>query len=234
MAKMSMSILAGSTVMMLTLTWGSVIAFGSYDLSDTSSSSNPHNANTSMSSNAKNNKPFSLTGYGVRIDNQTRGSARIMLMSMVPFLVLQLAQILSSATAKRVVVLISLIISVALLVSCFIYQKNLLQKLLSPNGRPDELEIKKLFQKIDENNDSSISSYELRAFMLAIQIDEFGLQEEDFVTKIMDEFDTSGDSEIDETEFVIGVSNWLNKANTAKQNNEEKQSLLPTKKGCEK
>ncbi|GMI66720.1 Na+/Ca2+ exchanger [Hibiscus trionum] len=31
----SMAILAGSTIMMLTLVWGSIIAFGSYDLSNT-------------------------------------------------------------------------------------------------------------------------------------------------------------------------------------------------------
>ncbi|XP_022715795.1 sodium/calcium exchanger NCL2-like [Durio zibethinus] len=268
MAKISMGLLAGSTIMMLTLIWGSVIAFGRYDLSDTSSSSNssnPDNADTSISSNAKSNKPFSLTGYGVRTDTETKNSAIIMLLSMVPFLILQLAKILRT----RVVVLISLIAMLALLLSYCIYQvfepwiqerrfeylmrkhipRNLLYKLLSPNGRADELEIKKLFQRIDKNNNSRISSTELRAFMLGIQIEEVGLDEEDFETKVMEQFGISDDSNINETDFVRGVSNWLNKeyndANDraagegrvfhfrAKKNNKEKQSLLPAKKGNE-
>ncbi|XWS12559.1 hypothetical protein CRYUN_Cryun37aG0100100 [Craigia yunnanensis] len=269
MATISMGLLAGSTIMMLTVIWGSIIAFGSYDLTDTSSSSNPDNADTSISSNANNKKPFSLTGYGVRTDIESRYSAIIMLLSMVPFLILQLAKILTSATAARVVVLISLIITLALLFSYCIYQvfepwiqdrrleylmrkyieRNLLHGLLSPNGRADELEIKKLFHRIDKNNNSRISSTELRAFILGIQIEEMGLDEEDFETKVMEEFDMSGDSDINETEFVRGVSNWLNKANndvsdhaqgerrlfhiSAKKNNEEKQSLLPAKKGSE-
>ncbi|XVF27552.1 hypothetical protein REPUB_Repub14bG0118000 [Reevesia pubescens] len=272
MAKIFMGLLAGSTIMMLTLIWGSVIAFGSYDLSDTSSSSsNPDNADTSISSNAnnKNNKPFSLTGYGVRTDTETKNCAIIMLVSMVPFLVLQLAKILSSATgtAERIVVLISLILTLALLFGYCIYQvfepwiqdrrleylmrkyiqRNLLGRLLSPNGKADELEIKKLFHRIDKNNNAIISSSELRAFMLGMQIEEVGLNEEEFETKLMEEFEISGDSNINETEFVKGVSNWLNKANNdlndqaqgdkrlfhirAKKNNEEEQSLLPAKKG---
>ncbi|XVF40392.1 hypothetical protein PTKIN_Ptkin01aG0109700 [Pterospermum kingtungense] len=271
-ATISMGLLAGSTIMMLTLIWGSVIAFGSYDLSETSSSSsNPDNigGTSSISSNTNNKKPFSLTGYGVRTDTETRYSATIMLLSMVPFLILQLAQILTSATATRVVVLISLIITLVLLVSYCTYQvfepwiqdrrleylmrkyiqRNLLHRLLSPNGRPDEFEIKKLFHRIDKNNNSRISSTELRAFILGIQIEEVGLDEEDFETKVVEEFDISGDININEAEFVRGVSNWLNKANndvndhaqgetrlfhiSSKKNNEEKQSLLPSKKGSE-
>ncbi|XWS18476.1 hypothetical protein CRYUN_Cryun32bG0046700 [Craigia yunnanensis] len=269
MATISMGLLAGSTIMMLTLIWGSVIAFGSYDLSDTSSSSNPDNVDTSISTNANKKKPFSLTGYGVSTDTETRYSAIIMLMSMVPFVILQLAKILTSATARRVVVLISLIITLALLVSYCIYQvfepwiqdrrleylmrkyiqRNLLNILLSPNGRADELQIKRLFHRIDKNNNSRISSTELRAFILGIRIEEVGLDGEDFEAKVMEEFDMSSDSNINETEFVRGVSNWLNKANndvndaqgerrlfhiSAKKKNEEKQSLLPAKKGSEK
>ena len=64
MATVSMGLLAGSTIMMLTVIWGSVIAFGSYDLSDTSSS-NPDNVDTSISTNANNKKPFSLTGLSL-------------------------------------------------------------------------------------------------------------------------------------------------------------------------
>lgn len=43
------------------------------------------------------------------------------------------------------------------------------------------------------------------------------MDEEDFETKVMEEFDFSGDSDINETEFVRGVSNWLNKVNDQAQ-----------------
>ncbi|XP_039034607.1 sodium/calcium exchanger NCL1-like [Hibiscus syriacus] len=155
----------------------------------------------------------------------------IMLLSMIPFLILQLAKILSSA--RRAIVLISLLTSFALLAGYCTYQvfepwiqnrrleylmrkyieRNLLGTLVSPNGRPDELQIKRLFHKIDKKNNSFISSAELGAFILGIQMEEMGLDEEDFQNKIMQEFDTSGDSNIKGTEFVRGISNWLNKAN---------------------
>ncbi|KAK8608059.1 hypothetical protein V6N13_023493 [Hibiscus sabdariffa] len=222
----SMAILAGSTIMMLTLIWGSVIAFGSYDLTNTGTSCSPNAKN-------KNNKPFSLTGYGVRTDAETKYSATIMLLSVLPFLILQLAEIPSSAAATRAMVLISLLSSFGLLVSYCSYQvfepwiqnrrleylmrkyieRNLLGRLVSPNGRPDEREIKRLFHKIDKNNNSYISSTELRAFILGLRIDGIGLDEQDFENKIMEEFDTSGDSNIKETEFIRGISAWLNKAN---------------------
>lgn len=50
-AEMGMGFLAGSAVMLLTLVWGSCIAFGSTDFSKTFSSDN------------QNQKPFSLTGF---------------------------------------------------------------------------------------------------------------------------------------------------------------------------
>ncbi|KAK8618467.1 hypothetical protein V6N13_132457 [Hibiscus sabdariffa] len=174
-----------------------------------------------------------VLGYGVRIDAETKYSATIMLLSVLPFLILQLAKIPSSAAATRAMVLISLLSSFGLLVSYCSYQvfepwiqnrrleylmrkyieRNLLSRLVSPNGRPDEREIKRLFHKIDKNNNSYIPSTELRAFILGLQIEEIGLDEQDFEKKIMEEFDTSGDSNIKETEFIKGISAWLNKAN---------------------
>lgn len=175
--------------MQLTLIWPSVVAFGSYDLSQTSS-----DTDTELAS-APSKKPFSLTGYGVRTDIQTNYTARIMLLSMIRFLILELAKILDSTSATRIVVLVSLIISVSFLISYIFYQvfqpwiqdrrleylmrkyirKNMMQSLTS-NRRPDETEIRKLFYKIDKNNDSSISVNELRALILGIQVEEVGLE----------------------------------------------------------
>lgn len=53
MAEMGMGLLAGSVIMNLTLTWGSVILFGSYNFSQTPTSSDTESQNK-----------FSLTGSG--------------------------------------------------------------------------------------------------------------------------------------------------------------------------
>ena len=66
-----------------------------------------------------------------------------------------------------------------------------------------------LFSKIDTNHDGCISYSELRALLIGIQFEEIDL--DDTVNKIMNDFDTSGDSFIDEHEFVKGISGWLNK-----------------------
>lgn len=88
------------------------------------------------------------------------------------------------------------------------------------------LNVCRLFHRIDKDNNSRISSTELRAFILGIQIEEVGLDEEDFETKVMEEFDISGDSNISEAEFVRGVSNWLNKANNDGNDHAQEEKRL--------
>ncbi|KAM1004783.1 hypothetical protein ACFX13_004977 [Malus domestica] len=218
MAKMNMSMLAGSTIMILTLIWGSVVAFGSSDLSDSQTSSNSENKN-----------PFSLTGSGVRTDVETQDTARIMMLSLIPYLVLQLAKILTSTTAVRVVILISLLIASAILATYIIYQffqpwiqsrrleylmrkyiPKILPSLLTVDRNANESSIKELFHRIDKNHNTYISADELRALILGIQIEEIGLDDDDYAEEVMKQFDLSGDAQIAETEFVNGISKWIN------------------------
>ncbi|KAG7959074.1 hypothetical protein I3843_10G054600 [Carya illinoinensis] len=254
LATMGMGLLAGSTIMLLTLVWASVVSFGSYDLSQPSANS----------SDEENVKPFSLTGYGVSTDVETYYTARIMMASMIPFLILQLAKILNSTSGERIVVLVSLIVT---LVFLFVYctfqvfqpwiqnrryeyltrsyvQRNLLPSLLTAGGRPNLTAIRECFQKIDKNRDDSISVSELRALILGIQI-EVGLNEDELEAKMMQEFDISGDDRINETEFVKGISKCLVLSrhpadeqdhdrpkfftSSSKQSRSEQQSLLTQK-----
>ncbi|KAM3748293.1 hypothetical protein ACB098_05G097500 [Castanea mollissima] len=254
-AKMGMSLLAGKTIMLLTLIWGSVIAFGSYDLSQPSDSSD-----------VENKRPFSLTGYGVSTDVETYHTSRIMIVSMIPFLILQMAKVLNSSSGRRIVVLVSLTVTLAFLFLYFTYQvfqpwiqsrrleylmskhvqKNLRLSLLTGSGRPDVTNIRDLFHKIDKNNNNHISPNELRALILGIQIEEVGLNEDDYEAMVMEEFDIPGDSHITETEFIKGLSKWINKAqhpannqghdkpkfsnSNSKKSTEEQQRLLAQKK----
>ncbi|KAM1008471.1 hypothetical protein COP2_005059 [Malus domestica] len=235
MAKMNMSMLAGSTIMILTLIWGSVVAFGSSDLSDSQTSSNSENKN-----------PFSLTGSGVRTDVETQDTARIMMLSLIPYLVLQLAKILTSTTAVRVVILISLLIASAILATYIIYQffqpwiqsrrleylmrkyiPKILPSLLTVDRNANESSIKELFHRIDKNHNTYISADELRALILGIQIEEIGLDDDDYAEEVMKQFDLSGDAQIAETEFVNGISKWINPDKTpANGKGKEHRSLF--------
>ncbi|PRQ29082.1 putative EF-hand domain pair protein [Rosa chinensis] len=217
MATMNIGMVAGSAIMLLTLVWGSVVAFGSYDISK-----------SPTSSNRGHKKRFSITGY-VTTDAETSCTARIMMVSLIPFLILQVAKVLNSTSGIRIVILISLLVSFAFLVAYCIYQvfepwiqnrrleflmSKYVQRTLSPSfltasGEPNVSNIQEVFTRIDQNHNQSISAKELRTLILGIQIGEVGL-ESDYVEKAMEDFDISGDSQISEQEFVNGISKWVN------------------------
>ncbi|KAF4393077.1 hypothetical protein F8388_012586 [Cannabis sativa] len=92
-------------------------------------------------------------------------------------------------------------------------RKKLVQSLLTAGGRPNIPAIKEIFHRIDENRNSYISTAELKTLILGIQIENSGLDEQDFVAKVLKEFDSSNDSQINEAEFINGLSNWLISAN---------------------
>lgn len=69
-----------------------------------------------------NSMNVNIAGYGVETDKDTKKVASIILISMIPFLILQLAKILSSSTAQRIVVLISLIVTVIFLITYCTYE----------------------------------------------------------------------------------------------------------------
>lgn len=281
---MGLAMLAGSTAMSLTIMWGSVIAFGSSDLSQVSTSSSSSQASTTVvasntstaqtstnsgasassttqtstnsgtsasstiqtstttasatSSTTGTTTAFSLTGYGVTTDDDTCFIAKIMLVSMIPFLILQLPQIFDSSTVTDIAIIVAWAFSLlALLVYC-IYQvfqpliqkrrldyillkfirDSLQQSLVQPSGEPNEQAIEALFKKIDKDNNGSISKAELEAMFLGIKIKEVGLTEDDYVKEVMENFDISDDDKISKAEFVKGMSLWLKEADSGSEN----------------
>ncbi|KAJ4828545.1 hypothetical protein Tsubulata_035969 [Turnera subulata] len=230
-AAMGMGILAGTTILNLTIIWSSVVAFGSYNLTEDSTESDWE---SSIS------KPFSLTRSGVKTDKETKVTAKIMMLSMIPFILLLLSELLNSPSATRIIVLISLIITVILLISYTTYQvfqpwiqkrrleylmrrhlqKKLLPVLCNRDGKPSVAKISKLFNKLDRNKNGQVSADELRSLILGVQIEEVGLREDDCVSHVMEEFDISGDSTLSKDEFIHGLSKWLNEANDQSVNNQ--------------
>ncbi|KAK3010416.1 hypothetical protein RJ639_012309 [Escallonia herrerae] len=229
-AAYGLSLLAGSAVMLLTLVWGSRVAFAS-----TNQSEDP------KSSDVLHLTPKNLNRFGVTTDIQTSFTARIMMLSMVPFLILQLAKIMNSSSGTRVAVLVALLITLALL-SAYIfylvfqpwiaerrfdylrqkYVKDRLQRLLTCNGKPNKAYIKEIFHQIDKNNDSFISKAELRTLVLGIQLKNVGLIRDDYVEEVMNAFDVSDDHHIDEAEFVRVLSKWLIEARQSVTNPDHK------------
>ncbi|XP_057764343.1 sodium/calcium exchanger NCL2-like [Salvia miltiorrhiza] len=215
-ATLGMGLVAGSTVLILTLIWGVAVILASYDLSE---------APTIDKSGSQKTTP---KGYGIVTDVETSYTARIMLIPLIPFLILLLAQAFSSSSVKRVILLIALIVSVMLLFGFILYQafqpwiqsrrfeylmskyaKDKLLRLLSRNGRPDTKKIQDLFKQIDKDKSTSISAAELRVLLLGVRMDEGDLSTDRDVENILVSFDTTGDGRINQEEFVEGMTKLL-------------------------
>ncbi|XP_028785270.1 sodium/calcium exchanger NCL-like [Neltuma alba] len=228
-----MGLLAGSTVLLLTIIWGTCVIVGKCDIED------------SIAKDSQDTRGFSLTGSGVSTDIWTSYAARIMVISVIPFLIVQIPQVLKSTSGRHLAVLIALIVSLCLLACYCFYQviqpwiqrrrlayvrhkhvifgilrhlkQQALGRLLREDGEPDREIIKKLFSKIDENGDGQLSHGELRALVVGIELEEIDLDHDDAVTKIIADFDTSRNSLIAEDEFFNGISRWLSKAKRSRR-----------------
>ncbi|KAD2394449.1 hypothetical protein E3N88_41426 [Mikania micrantha] len=93
-----MGLLAGSTVMLLTVKWGTCIIVGKCDLQD------------SFALDNQDTKGFTLV------------ATMTMAASVLPFIVVQFSQILHSTSGRQLAVLIGLVISIFLLTAYCIYQ----------------------------------------------------------------------------------------------------------------
>nr|CAD1842274.1 unnamed protein product [Ananas comosus var. bracteatus] len=220
-----MGLLAGSTVMLLTVLWG----FALLRASATFRIILPQSIHKTKK------------GSGVSVDLQTSYAARIMVISVVPFIVVQLPKVFKFPSGQRVAVLLSLVAAALLMLSYCLYQVfqpwiqrrrleyaklkhvisgifkhaqklEALGRLLNEDGTINNLAIQKLFRHIDSDSDEMLSRAELHAFILGIQFEEIDLDTADAVDKVMDEFDISRNNYIEEGEFINGISKWLRKA----------------------
>ncbi|CAL5336001.1 unnamed protein product [Camellia sinensis] len=226
-----MGLLAGSTVMLLTVIWGTCVIVGKCDLHD------------SIAIDGKDTKKFSLTSSGVTTDIWTSYAARIMAISVIPFLVVQIPQIMNSTSGRHLAVLIALIVSVCMLISYCLYQvfqpwiqrrrlayakhkhvisgflkylrMRALGRFIKDNGELNTEIVEKLFHTIDGDKDGFISEPELKALILGMRLDEINFDQDDAVRKVMNDFDTSNDYKIDLCEFIDGISKWLDEAKQA-------------------
>ncbi|CAL5391501.1 unnamed protein product [Camellia sinensis] len=222
-----MGLLAGSIVMLLTLLWGSCIVVGKCDLEDT------------VAKDGEDTKGFSLTASGVSTDIWTSYAARIMVVSVIPFVVVQLPKVFNKTSESQLPVLTALVFQPKVqkrrlafakykhVMSVILtdFKARTLGRILTIDGRPDREVLEKLFKVLDVNNDGNLSAEELRTLILGIRFDDTDLDSYDIdeaVASILKEFDKTDDSLIDKEEFVNGISDWIYKAKrSAKHKSDE-------------
>ncbi|XP_073156727.1 sodium/calcium exchanger NCL2-like [Henckelia pumila] len=228
-------LLAGSTIFLLTLIWGTCILLSSQHFGK-NLQSHP--------SDSKFNNPFERLlisqwpGYGVVTDLGTSITARIMLVSVIPLVIILIPKTFRlSYDGQRVFLMITLVVSVIFLISYFFYQffqpwiqrrrllyikhehlvvdilKHLqnqtMGKLLTDNGSPNVVIIRRLFEERDQDGDKAISFPELKEFLQEIKFRKHESDKDTTTAEIMQEFDIDNDQKITMDEFVKGMSKWL-------------------------
>ncbi|KAL8032051.1 hypothetical protein ABFX02_13G068700 [Erythranthe guttata] len=230
-------LLAGSSILLLTLIWGTCVLLGSQDFS-THLQNNLSEINN-ISYNPIERFFFSLSpGNGVSTLTGARNTSIIMLLSVIPLIMVQFPTVVRlSYVGERVFVLFTLVVSIIFLLCYFFYQffKPSIQRrrllyikhehlavdilnhvqnqtagdLLDENGMPDISTIKRLFGETDSDGDKVISFAEFKAFLQEIKTRKFQSDEENTAAEIMKAFDSNNDQKITEEEFVQGMTKLL-------------------------
>lgn len=240
-ASAGMGMVLGGVAILLTLIWGLTVIFGSYDQSQDDDDDDSESQITTV------------TGSAVVTDIETSWTARLILLASVPFLILEFQYLFTSQSAKRVVILIALIVTIILLTAYVVYQsfspwiqnrcfeymmdtyaKDKLLKLISSYGRPDTKKIQQLFNKIAKGNSESVTAAEIRVLALGIKMDDEDTATEQYLDRITAYFDTTGDGVISRDEFIKGMINLASSLlddqipsnNKAQLNDSEEQESL--------
>ncbi|KAK4485288.1 hypothetical protein RD792_007921 [Penstemon davidsonii] len=219
---------AGSTVFNLTLLWGMCVIFGRKDFSAKPASSNGYGLIAK------------LKDTGITIDKKTCYTAGIMLLSLIPYVIVQLTYFVDSSFGTRMVILIALVVSTALLLSYFFYQifdpwiqersleyskyENLLAgflhhvqrhakgKLIDESGQPNIPVLKGLFHETDKDADKCITFLELENLIHEIQSGKVQVEKDYAISEILKAFDLNKNGRIEEHEFIKGCTKWINEA----------------------
>ncbi|KAM3394077.1 hypothetical protein P3S68_003078 [Capsicum galapagoense] len=221
----------GATVLNLTLMWGICVIFGAKE--EHATSQQP--AESSLS-----NRLQVLKNNGVTIDKETNYTAGIMLLSLIPFALVELVNAFNTYLRRRIVIYTALVVSGTFLLSYFTYQlwdpwiqkrsleyskyENLLAaflqhvqrhakgKLVDEQGRPDIQVIERLFFETDKDANKSITLVELENLVIDMQSGKVKVDKNYAISKILAGFDRNNDQKIDLEEFVEGYKIWIEEA----------------------
>ncbi|CAH1444562.1 unnamed protein product [Lactuca virosa] len=181
-------LLAGSSVMLLTLLWGVCFICGRTKFY------------VKPGSKVKNKVMQLLTGSGVVTDAETSYHAKVMFFSLIPFVVMLLPSVFGlsySGGGYRIVVLVSLCVAVVCLFSYFIYQ------LFDSRIQTRRLEYAEVERKVE----LQVPFYEVQALMLDREKHLMLRQKE--MEKMMKYPDASGKITMTRDEFYSTFEDWL-------------------------
>ncbi|PWA89141.1 sodium/calcium exchanger membrane region, EF-hand domain pair [Artemisia annua] len=181
-------LLAGSTILLLTLLWGTCIIIGSRKFSDDLSSST---SSVVPTQNLYEKLISLLTDSGVTTDQETSWAAKIMVISVIPFTILLIPELFGVNSSQQGYIFVT-----ALPVSIMFF----------------------FFTKIDQDGDSYISFSELKELLQDIKFKQLSCNKEETMEEIMKEFDKDSDSKVSMEEFVDRFTKWLDETKGAVDN----------------
>ncbi|PHT82794.1 hypothetical protein T459_11237 [Capsicum annuum] len=221
----------GATVLNLTLMWGICVIFGAKE---------EHATLQQPAESSLSNRLQVLKNNGVTIDKETNYTAGIMLLSLIPFALVELVNAFNTYLRRRIVIYTALVVSGIFLLSYFTYQlwdpwiqkrsleyskyENLLAaflqhvqrhakgKLVDEQGRPDIQVIERLFFETDKDANKSITLVELENLVIDMQSGKVKVDKNYAISKILAVFDRNNDQKIDLEEFVEGYKIWIEEA----------------------
>eukprot|EP00898_Chlorokybus_atmophyticus_P007545 jgi/Chlat1/7792/Chrsp66S07248 len=225
-------VLAGSTIMLLTIGWGGSLVLGRCDLVGPNKTAKDKTLTHG----------WDLFHTGVTTDQQTRFGAVIMILSTIPFFIIEVPQIDKHPSEGKPTALAGWVIALSGLVLYCIYQlvspwqqqkkierarmelirtKGLRSLssyatykswggLLSEDGtRPNQEALERIFKFFDKNHDGLLSRNELEGLVVGLGVQhEHYVPNETEVEAWMSEFDVNADGNVSQKEFVNGITKW--------------------------
>ncbi|KAL9403847.1 hypothetical protein Peur_000819 [Populus x canadensis] len=186
-------LLAGTSILLLTMLWGTCVIVGSVK------SSKPTISNTSSS------RLLSwLTEFGVTTDLETNYTARIMVASLLIYF---FYQIFEPWIQKRRLEYVKY--DEGLLRILQLVQERALGRILTGEGAPNINAIQRLFEEIDEDGDDCISPSEVRELLLDIKSTGMNINKDSASEELIKVLDLNDDKKITKEEFVHTFTKWL-------------------------
>ncbi|KAI3895510.1 hypothetical protein MKW92_010186 [Papaver armeniacum] len=230
-------LLAGSTVLLLTLVWGTCVIVGKNEILPGDSLSVLNRKRAAKRPLFSKIRSY-ITGYGITTDQETSYTSRIMILSIVPFILIQIPElIIKLSYVRKIITVVTLVVSIALLLLYFLYQvfqpwihdrrleymklehlmarflkhveKQAAGKLLAADGTPNLPIIEGLFDKVDVDDNDNISPEEFKELIREIKSDTKNMDQNDIIDEVVKEFDADADRMISKDEFVKGFAKWL-------------------------
>ncbi|GAQ88258.1 Calcium-binding EF-hand family protein [Klebsormidium nitens] len=233
-----MGVLAGSTIMILTVAWAGSLYVGRCDLDGPGNTAKDRTLT----------RTSDLTGTGVTTDEQTRFGAWIMMASTIPFAVVQIPLLDGQPAQGPEASAIGAVISFTGLAAYCAYQvaspwlqqkridqarltflqtralqgvSNRASKLFG-GGRgglfrgdgvtPNQQALEKVFAYFDGNKNGLLERKELEGLMLGLGIEYEGdVPPEEEVRTWMEDFDVNQDGKLSKHEFLEGMGRWAKK-----------------------